>query len=336
MLRPTDKYQACDRTMMRTPRFIQLQPIDDTLRLDDVLAGLMQPVASVSPKYFYDVLGSRLFEAITALDEYYPTRTEAAIFAAHAHDMAHRFRAHAGTAFDLIDLGAGSCAKAAALFDAFAPRRYVAIDISAEFLRQSIECLQRAHPAMDMLGVGCDFSACLDLPDTLYEGPALVFYPGSSIGNFAPPDARRLLAEACAATRGGGLLIGVDLVKDTAELEAAYDDALGVTAAFNLNVLRHLNRVAGTDFDVSGWRHVARFDGAASRIEMHLEARRAVTVRWSGGERRFAEGERIHTENSYKWTSIAFETLLREAGFGEVSCWMDAQVRFGVFLALPA
>ncbi|MBP6094810.1 MAG: L-histidine N(alpha)-methyltransferase [Methyloversatilis sp.] len=322
--------------MMRTPRFIQLQPLDDTLRLDDVLADLKQPEASVSPKYFYDVLGSRLFEAITALEEYYPTRTEAAIFGAHASDMAQRFRARAGTGFDLIDLGAGSCAKAASLFDAFGPRRYIAIDISADFLRQSLECLQRAHPAMDMLGVGFDFSARLDLPDTLYDGPALVFYPGSSIGNFAPPDARRLLAEACAATRGGGLLIGVDLVKDIAVLEAAYDDALGVTAAFNLNALRHLNRVAGTDFDVSDWRHVARFDGVTSRIEMHLEARRAVTVQWSGGGRRFAEGERIHTENSYKWTPAAFETLLHEAGFGEVSCWTDAQRWFGVFLALPA
>lgn len=336
MLRSSDKRFIGDRTMTRKPRFIQLHPIDDTLRLDDLLAGLMQPVASISPKYFYDVLGSRLFDAITALDEYYPTRTEATIFGSHAPDMARRFRAHAGSGFDLIDLGAGNCAKAAALFEAFGPRRYIAVDISADFLRQSIDCLQRAHPAMDMLGIGCDFSARLELPHTLYDGPALVFYPGSSIGNFAPPDACRLLAEARAAARGGGVLIGVDLVKDTAVLEAAYDDALGVTAAFNLNVLRHLNRVAGTDFDVSDWRHVAHFDGASSRIEMHLEARRRVTVRWSGGERRFSEGERIHTENSYKWTPTAFEALLREAGFGEVSCWMDAQGWFGVFLALPA
>lgn len=323
-------------TVMRMPRFIQLQPLDDAMGHADLLASLMQPVASVSPKYFYDVLGSRLFEAITALDEYYPTRTEASIFTRHAVDMAARFRASVGPAFDLIDLGAGSCAKAAALFEAFRPRRYVAVDISAEFLRQSIDCLQRAHPEMDMLGVGCDFSTGLRLPGTLYDGPALVFYPGSSIGNFTPTDARRLLAEVCAATRGGGLLIGVDLVKDVGVLEAAYDDALGVTAAFNLNLLRHVNRQAGTDFDVGDWRHVARFDKVASRIEMHVEARRAVTVRWPGAERCFAAGERIHTENSYKWTPAAFEALLREAGFGDVAVWTDARAWFGVFLARPA
>jgi L-histidine N-alpha-methyltransferase len=164
--------------MMRTPRFIQLQPLDDTLHLDDVLAGLMQPVASVSPKYFYDVLGSRLFEAITALDEYYPTRTEAAIFGTHAAVMSQCFRAHVGSDFDLIDLGAGCCAKAASLFDAFAPRRYVAIDISADFLRQSIECLQRAHPVMDMLGVGCDFFDPARSAAHALRGPGAGFLPG--------------------------------------------------------------------------------------------------------------------------------------------------------------
>ncbi|WP_020164826.1 L-histidine N(alpha)-methyltransferase [Methyloversatilis discipulorum] len=319
--------------MVRTPRFIQLQPVDDARQMSALWSGLQAPVARVSPKYFYDALGSRLFEAITELDEYYPTRTEAAIFDAHSADMAARLRAHVGAAHDLIDLGAGSCAKAAKLFPLFAPRRYVAVDISVDFLKHSLECLQRAHPDMDMLGVGLDFSAALALPATLYEGPALVFYPGSSIGNFAPGEALRLLREARTAARGGALLIGVDLVKDKAVLDAAYDDALGVTAAFNLNVLRHLNRIAGTDFRLADWRHVAFFDPERSRIEMHLEARQSLTVHWPGGERRFAAGERILTEHSWKWTRTRFDTLLREAGFGDVACWTDARDGFAVFLA---
>ena len=160
-----------------------------------------------------------------------------------------------------------------------------------------------------------------------------MFYPGSSIGNFAPDEALRLLREAHTAARGGALLIGVDLVKDKAVLDAAYDDALGVTAAFNLNVLRHLNRIAGTDFRLADWRHVAFFDPERSRIEMHLEARQSLIVHWPGGERRFAAGERILTEHSWKWTRTRFDTLLREAGFGDVACWTDARDGFAVFLA---
>jgi uncharacterized SAM-dependent methyltransferase len=160
-----------------------------------------------------------------------------------------------------------------------------------------------------------------------------VFYPGSSIGNFGPDAALRLLRQARELASGGALLIGVDLLKPRALLEAAYDDDLGVTAAFNLNLLKHLNRLLGADFDVRDWRHVALFDAATSRIEMHLEARRARQVRWRDGERDFAAGERIHTENSYKWAAADFEALLRQAGFGRVQRWSDAQGWFGLFLA---
>ena len=318
---------------MRTPTFIQQHHIDDRALADEAAHGLRASPAHVSPKFFYDPLGSRLFDAITELSEYYPTRTEAAIFQAHGSAIGDAVARATAAAPVLVDLGAGNCAKAARLFGLIAPWRYVAVDISVEFLRQSLLCLQREHPAMEMVGVGLDFSSRLELPPHLVDGPALVFYPGSSIGNFSPADALRLLREARAAASGGALLIGVDLVKPVNILEAAYDDELGVTAAFNLNLLSHLNRLLGADFQVRDWRHVALFNTEASRIEMHLEARHPPTVRWPGGERRFATGERIHTENSAKWQPDAFEALLREAGFGTVQRWSDPQRWFGVFLA---
>ena len=318
---------------MRSPTFIQQHQIDDTALAAEAAAGLAASPAQVSPKFFYDPLGSRLFDAITELPEYYPTRTEAAIFASHGPAIAAAVQVATGGAPVMVDLGAGNCAKAASLFGLLAPRRYVAVDISVDFLRQSLDYLQRDHPGMDLVGLGQDFSTRLALPAHLLDGPALVFYPGSSIGNFGPADALRLLREARTTASGGALLIGVDLVKDTHLLEGAYDDELGVTAAFNLNLLSHLNRLLGADFRVRDWLHLALFDPVASRIEMHLQARHATTVRWPGGERHFGAGERIHTENSAKWQPADFEALLREAGFARVQRWTDAQGWFGVFLA---
>jgi dimethylhistidine N-methyltransferase len=288
----------------------------------------------VSPKYFYDRLGSALFAAITELPEYYPTRTEATIFEAHATAIATELRAHLAGDFTLVDLGAGDSAKAARLFPLLQPARYVAVDISEGFLQQSLQALQQRFPQLPMVGVGLDFSQQLVLPEGLLSGPALVFYPGSSIGNFGPGEALRLLREARQACAGGALLIGADLCKPAAVLEAAYDDALGVTAAFNLNLLRHVNQRLGSDFDVADWRHLALFNEAASRVEMHLQARHDLVVRWPAGQRRFAAGECIHTENSYKWTAPGFEALLREAGWHGLRRWTDACAWFGVFLAL--
>jgi dimethylhistidine N-methyltransferase len=317
---------------MASPRFVQLhQPTGGGAA--EIAAGLLRPAAAVSPKFFYDALGSRLFDAITELDEYYPTRTEAAIFAAHGGPMADAVLARTGERPTLVDLGAGNCAKAAALFPLLAPRRYVAVDISADYVATALMQLQREHPALDLVGVGLDFSVELALPADLAGPRALVFYPGSSIGNFDPAAALALLRQAREVAAGGALLIGVDLVKPLDVLQAAYDDALGVTAAFNLNLLRHLNALLGSDFDVRQWRHVARFNTAESRIEMHLEAREPLTVRWPGGERRFAAGERIHTENSYKWTLGGFAALLREAGFSEPRAWTDERGWFAVFVA---
>ena len=316
-----------------TPDFIQLHHGDDQALAAEAATGLRAPAAHVSPKFFYDALGSRLFDAITETAEYYPTRTEAAIMATHGPAMGQAARGVTGLEPALVDLGAGNCAKASRLFPLLQPGRYVAVDISVEFLRQSLQCLQREHPQMPMAGVGLDFSAELALPQGLTTGPAVVFYPGSSIGNFNPAEALRLLSQARSVANGGALLIGVDLVKPVDVLEAAYDDALGITAAFNLNLLNHLNRLLGADFHLREWRHLAVFNAAESRIEMHLEARRSLTVRWPGAERRFAAGERIHTENSYKWTPEAFEVLLRGAGFTQTEAWTDARGWFGVWLA---
>lgn len=318
---------------MQSPTFIQLHRIDDRALADEAAAGLLAVQAKVSPKFFYDPLGSRLFDAITELQEYYPTRTEAAIFAAHGDSIAEAALEATGAGPVMIDLGAGNCAKAARLFGPLAPRRYVAVDISVDFLRDALQHLQREHPAMHMVGVGLDFSARLQLPERLVDGRGLVFYPGSSIGNFSPAEALRLLRDARAAAAGGALLIGVDLVKPVATLEAAYDDELGVTAAFNLNLLNHLNRLLGADFRVRDWQHVAHFDTARSCIQMHLQARQAVTVQWNGGRRAFAAGERIHTENSAKWAVADFEALLSEAGFGAVRHWTDPKGWFAVCLA---
>ena len=323
---------------MPCPQFLQLHRSDDTRLAAEALDGLQQASAEVSPKFLYDALGSRLFDAITELEEYYPTRTEAGILAdvdGHITD-ALRDCFEGGRPAALIDLGAGNSAKAARWFGPLAPQRYLAVDISVDYLRQSLDQLQRQHPAIEMVGLGLDFSARLVLPDGLVGGPSLVFYPGSSIGNFTPPQALALLRQAREVSAGGALLIGVDLVKPAALLEPAYDDALGVTAAFNLNLLKHLNRLLGSDFQVRDWRHLALFNAEASRIEMHLAARHALTVRWPGGQRRFAEGERLHTENSYKWRADDFAALLQQAGFTGVQTWTDAQGWFAVMLARAA
>jgi dimethylhistidine N-methyltransferase len=232
-----------------------------------------------------------------------------------------------------VDLGAGNCEKAAGLFGLLQPARYVAVDISVDFLRNALQCLQRQYPALDMLGVGLDFSSTLALPPQVGAGPNVLFYPGSSIGNFTPSEALHFLRQARVAAQGGGLLIGVDLVKPLDILEPAYDDALGVTAAFNKNLLLHINRLIGSDFRVQDWAHQAFFNAQKSRIEMHLQAVREVAVRWPGGERHFAVGERIHTENSYKYQVPAFEALLHEAGFTQTQVWQDAQGWFSMFWA---
>lgn len=296
---------------------------------DELRAGLAAAQARIAPKFFYDALGCRLFEAICELPEYTLPRDEAAIMRRHLRDIARRI----GTGGTLIDVGAGNCAKAERLFDALRPRQYVAVDIAAHFLRAQLDALAQRHGSIDVVGLATDFSHGLVLPAGVAGGRRVVFYAGSSIGNFGAVEAAALLAGFHATCDGGHLLLGADLVKDEAAMVAAYDDALGVTAAFNLNVLRVVNRLAGSDFDLAGWRHVALYDAEHGRIEMHLEARRHMVVTWPGGERRFAAGERIHTENCGKYTLEGLTGMLRDAGFDDVVPCMDAAQRFAVLLA---
>jgi len=296
----------------------------------EIAAGLLAESAAIAPKYLYDALGSRLFEAITELPEYYLTRTEASILARSIPEIA----ATVGRGCTLIDLGAGNCEKAASLFGTLRPAQYVAVDIAEDMLGHAINGLRQSWPGIEMLGLAQDFSSELTLPPRVRAQRRLLFYPGSSIGNFVPGDALRLLTlirSRCG--NDGKLLIGVDLVKDAAVLEAAYDDALGVTAAFNLNVLNHVNRLLGADFAVADWIHRALFDRSLRRIEMHLEARRDLVVTWPGGQREFRGSERIHTENSYKFDLPDLAALLKRAGFERVSTWTDDRRWFAVCLA---
>lgn len=305
-------------------QFIQRTQEDKEAIRNELIAGLTAPHAFTSPKYLYDALGSKLFEAICELPEYYPTRTEAAIFDAHAAAIAQSV----GRGVTLIDLGAGNCTKAARLFLVLQPEQYVPLDISVDFMHEAVARLQQQFPQIEMTAIGMDFSSALDLPEAVHRKKRLFFYPGSSIGNFTPQEALAFLQrlrKACHLNGDpeGGILIGIDLVKDKPILDAAYDDALGVTASFNLNLLQHLNRMLVADFDVRDWRHRGFFNAELSRIEMHLETRSDLTVSWLGGQRRFERGERIHTENSYKYTQEQFISLLEQAGFGEARTWTD-------------
>jgi dimethylhistidine N-methyltransferase len=312
---------------MSSARFVQIAVQDDAAIRDELVSGLSAQGAHIAPKHFYDALGSKLFEAICELPEYYPTRTEAAIFAAHRADIAEA----AGSGRVLVDLGAGNCEKAASLFKVLRPSCYVPVDISVDFLRQAVGRLQLQFQQTPMLGVGIDFSQSLDLPAEVPAGRRLFFYPGSSIGNFTPAEAGDFLQRirrACADD--GQLLIGVDLLKHPQVLEEAYDDALGVTASFNLNMLNNVNRVLHADFRPGDWQHRALFNQAQGRIEMHLEARDNITVRWDGGLRRFERGERIHTECSYKYSREGLLALLHASGFDQVQCWTDPRGWFMV------
>ena len=321
-----------------SPRFIDLSAATDQAHghaQAELTASLLATNASIAPKYFYNLLGSKLFEAITLLDEYYPTRTESAIFKAHNTGIAQAIAQAGIRNACLIDLGAGNCAKSAALIPHIKPQQYVPVDISADFLREAAGNLQASFPNLDIIGVGMDFSSRLVLPDAVQSNNRVFFYPGSSLGNFSPDEALRFLQQISNPAQGNasGLLLGIDLVKATPVLEAAYDDAPGVTAAFNKNVLLNINDQLGADFDLRQWRHVALFKVQESRIEMHLEALANTTVRWAGHERSFKAGERIHTENSYKYTLESMTVLLKQAGFSQVQHWTDAQGWFGVFWA---
>jgi dimethylhistidine N-methyltransferase len=238
--------------------------------IEEITSGLKSDTPFISPKFFYDDIGSHLFEAITFLEEYYPTRVEKSIMRTYESQIASAV----GTCDVLLDLGAGNCAKASELFNSINPKEYLALDISKDFLELAIADLQKKFPHIQMSAQVCDLAQPLSFPD-LAGKKKTFFYPGSSIGNFTPDQVSSFFENIASICDGsGGLLIGVDLVKDSDILQRAYDDSLGITAAFNLNVLKHVNRIIGSDFDVLDWEHFAIFNQEQSRIEMHLRARR--------------------------------------------------------------
>lgn len=321
------------RTDNSSPAFIQTVATDSSGPSACLISGVEAPQAHIPPWFLYDTVGSRLFDAITALPSYYPTRIEGQIVADHLDAMCHARDVVGGA---LIDLGAAGCAKAPPLLERLRPAQYVPVDISVEFLRDAVTRLQSEHPAIEMIGVGTDFSEQLVLPDVVTAAPRLFFYPGSSIGNYDPTEAEAFLRRVRAQmTADATLWIGVDLVKDTQTLVRAYDDELGVTAAFNRNILRNVNGIAGTDFCPADWRHVALYNEDEHRIEMHLEAARDLVVSWKTGERRFAQSERIHTENSYKFTLESFDALLEASGLETVDVFTDPRRWFAMFVAAP-
>ena len=290
-----------------------------------LVTGLSARPRCIAPKWFYDAEGSKLFERICELPEYYPTRTELALLDRHAPEIASRI----GPRCEIVEFGAGAIRKLRVLLGALdAPARFVPIDISGEHLLAAASALRRAHPALEVRPVVGDFTRELALPPA--AGRRVGFFPGSSIGNFDPPHAVELLRRFGSLLAGGGLLIGVDLVKDPALLHAAYNDGAGVTAAFNLNLWARANREAGADFDLSQWHHSAYYNAPLQRIEMHLVSRRAQRVTVAGESFEFAEGASVHTENSYKYTVAGFQALAREAGFTPAACWTDRANRFAL------
>ena len=297
-----------------------------------LVAGLRARPARIAPKYFYDALGCALFGAICELPEYYPTRTERAIFTSHRASILR----HLGQGKQFVDLGAGDCGKGGAWLPFVQPARYLAVDIARDAIDAALSRMAPDFPQVDMKGVVADFTNGLDLSRDLTGAPVTFFYPGSSIGNFAPPEAREFLITVhahCASRPDSGLLIGVDTRKDAARLTAAYDDAVGVTAAFNRNILLHVNRLLGSAFRPGDFAHCASYDSEAGRIDMHLVARRDVAVVLGGAVRAFETGERIHTESSYKYTPAEFSELLHSASFRGVRCWQDSAGDFAVFYA---
>ncbi len=296
----------------------------------DLHAALSASPRGISPKYFYDEIGSRLFEQICELPEYYPTRTELALLQQYGGEMAECIGAHA----QLVEYGAGALRKVRHLLDHLRePQAFVPVDISGVHLLAACAELQQSYPALRIAPVVADFTQPHDLPARLagsQPGRRVGFFPGSSIGNFSPAEAQDFLRMAAHELRGGGLLIGIDLVKDPAVLHAAYNDAAGVTAAFNLNLLERARRELGAEFEPDGFSHSAFYNSPFQRIEMHLQSRRAQVLNLGGTRYEFAAGETLHTENSHKYSVEGFQRLAAQVGFGAGPVWKDERNWFAL------
>jgi dimethylhistidine N-methyltransferase len=309
-------------------RVVRQEPVPDTSFAHDVIAGLTARPKVLPPKYFYDEAGAKLFEQITELPEYYLTRTELMILREHAADIARLMPERTA----LVEFGSGSSRKARILIDA-APKiaAYVPVDISSQMLVQEADELRRDYPQLDVLPVDADFSRPFALPQAVSGMPRIGFFPGSTIGNFEPHDSSAFLRHAGRMLGPGALLIiGIDLVKDPAVLNAAYDDPQGVTAKFNLNLLARINRELGADFDLDAFCHQAFYNIERRRIEMHLASRKRQKARVCGRVIDFRVGETIHTENSYKFTIEAFGALARGSGWTPIAGWSDPKGYFSV------
>lgn len=299
----------------------------------EILAGLQGDQKAVNPKWFYDERGSQLFDQITRLPEYYPTRTEVGILRENRHEIS----ACCGSGCLFIEPGSGSSEKVRILLETLRPSAYVPVDISADFLEESALKLGDEYPWLDIYAVCADFNHSWSYVDDLPEGKRVVFYPGSTIGNLEPEAAVEFLGRVREITgESGGVVIGVDTHKSTDRLNAAYNDAAGVTADFNLNVLRRMNELLDAEFDEGSFRHHAFYNTDLKRIEMHLVSERAQAVRCNGSVVEFAEGETIHTENSYKYTVADFAELVDAAGLALRQSWMDADELFSVHYLQPA
>lgn len=306
---------------------------DEASFLDDCLRGLAAPQKALAPKYFYDHLGSQLFEEICTLPEYYPTRTEMAIMEANVAEIARLV----GPNVELIELGSGASVKTRLLIERARPALYVPIDIAERQLRSAADEIAALFPWLHICAVRADFTRPLRLPSFMGVPVKLkvVYFPGSTIGNFTPDEAAALLRGVRdMAGTGARLLIGVDLKKDKRTLEAAYDDAQGVTARFNLNLLARINRELGGDFRPERFRHKAFYDEALGRIEMHLESRYAQFVHVGGRRFDFRPGETIHTEISCKYAVEEFQALARRARFEPLRVWTDPDRLFSVHLLI--
>jgi dimethylhistidine N-methyltransferase len=313
--------------LARSPLLDAAAPAPTAFALD-VIAGLTATPKTLPPKYFYDSAGSQLFEEITQQPEYYPTRTELKILGANAPTIAAFIPKGAA----LIEFGAGSATKVRILLEA-APQiaAYVPVDISAEFLGNEAARLERDIPRVAVHPVAADFTRAFELPEAVRERPRLGFFPGSTIGNFHPHESAIFLRQAARILGPGAtFIVGADLVKDERILHAAYNDAAGVTAKFNLNLLTRINREVGADFDLAAFEHHAYYNRALHRIEMHLISRKRQTVRLCGQPIELAAGETIHTENSYKFAVGSFATLARRAGWAASVTFTDVGHLFSV------
>jgi dimethylhistidine N-methyltransferase len=305
------------------------QPIDEPnpVFASDVHDGLSQQPKRLSPKYFYDTAGSDLFEQITLLPEYYPTRTELGILRARCADIKAIIPPNAA----LVEFGAGATTKVRLLLNECEFGAYVPVDISGDFLNAQAAELRKDFPALNVFPVTADFTAAFELPEAVKAMPKVGFFPGSTLGNFEPHEACRFLRSARAILGEDALmLIGIDLEKDERVLHAAYNDAAGVTGKFNLNVLARINSELGGNFDLSAFAHRAIYNKERHRIEMHLISRKAQTVRVLGRSFTFRAGESIHTESSYKYSLERFAALAQGAGWTPEASWTDAAGMFSV------